>query len=202
MDEAETGLKSLLAVKIFGSDLKTLEQKAEQVKDILSRVRGITHVVIVRELGQPSLTIKPDRAKIARYGLNVSDVNTLIETALGGTAATQVIQGEEQFDLVVRMQEPFRQNESAIKNLLITTPDGQHLPLSQFADIRVENGASMIYREAIRDISEYSSALTDGTWPARWEKRARGWLKASSCQSVTSSIGAESIRTICRRWLR
>jgi len=148
VDEAETGLKSLLAVKIFGPDLKTLEQKAEQARDILSHVRGITHIVIVRELGQPSLTIKPDRAKIARYGLNVSDVNTLIETALGGTAATQVIQGEEQFDLIVRMQEPFRQNENAIKNLLITTPGGQHLPLSQFADIHVENGASMIYREA------------------------------------------------------
>ena len=75
-------------------------------------------------------------------------MNTLIETALGGAAATQVIQGEEQFDLVVRMQEPFRQNENSIRNLLITTPDGQHLPLSQFADIHVENGASMIYREA------------------------------------------------------
>jgi heavy metal efflux system protein len=148
VDEAETGLKSLLAVKIFGIDLKTLQQKAEEVKNVLSQVRGVTHVVIVRELGQPSLTIKPDRAKIARYGLNVSDVNTLIETALGGTAATQIIQGEEQFDLVVRMQEPFRQNENAIKNLLITTPAGQHLPLSQFADIRVENGASLIYREA------------------------------------------------------
>ncbi len=147
VDEAETGLKSLLAVKIFGADLKTLEQKAEQVRAVLTQVRGITHIVIVRELGQPSLTIKPDRAKIARYGLNVSDVNTLIETALGGTAATQVIQGEEQFDLVVRMQEPFRRNENAIKNLLITTPGGQHLPLSQFADIRVENGASLIYRE-------------------------------------------------------
>ncbi|MDQ2776191.1 MAG: CusA/CzcA family heavy metal efflux RND transporter [Acidobacteriota bacterium] len=148
VDEAETGLKSLLAVKIFGPDLKTLEQKAEQARDLLSQVRGITHVVIVRELGQPSLTIRPDRAKIARYGLNVSDVNTLIETALGGTAATQVIQGEEQFDLVVRMQEPFRRNENAIKNLLITTPGGQHLPLSQFADIHVDNGASLIYREA------------------------------------------------------
>jgi cobalt-zinc-cadmium resistance protein CzcA len=78
----------------------------------------------------------------------VSDVNGLIETALGGTAATQVIQGERQFDLVVRMQEPFRNSMDAIKNLLIETPDGQHLPLSQFADIRVENGASFIYRES------------------------------------------------------
>jgi cobalt-zinc-cadmium resistance protein CzcA len=148
VDEAETGLKSALAVKIFGTDLGVLEEKAKQVKEIISRVRGISHVVLVRELGQPTLMISPDRAKIARYGLNVSDVNTLIETALGGTAATQVIQGERQFDLVVRMQEPFRNNMEAIKNLLIETPDGQHLPLSQFADIRVENGASFIYRES------------------------------------------------------
>ena len=77
-----------------------------------------------------------------------SDINTLIETAFGGTAATQVIQGERQFDLVVRMQEPFRSDENAIKNLLIATPDGQYLPLSQFCDIRVESGASFIYRES------------------------------------------------------
>jgi cobalt-zinc-cadmium resistance protein CzcA len=148
VDEAETGLKSLLAVKIFGTDLKVLQQKAQEVKNVLAHVAGITHVVIVKELGQPSLTIVPNRAEIARYGLNISDVNNLIETALGGTAATQVIQGERQFDLVVRMQAPFRSDANAIKNLLITTPDGQHLPLSQFADIHVENGASLIYRES------------------------------------------------------
>lgn len=148
VDEAETGLKSSLAVKIFGADLPTLEEKARQVKETLSHVRGISHVVIVRELGQPSLTITPDRAKIARYGLNVGDINTLIGTALGAQPVTQVIQGERQFDLVIRMQEPFRKNMEAIKSLLIATPDGQQLPLSQFADIRVENGASFIYRES------------------------------------------------------
>jgi len=147
VDEAETGLKSALAVKIFGEDLKVLEDKAIQVRHILTQVPGISHIAMVRELGQPSLTIVPDRAKIARYGLNVSDINTLIETAMAGGAATQVVQGEKQFDLVVRMQEPFRKDIEAIKNLLITTPDGQNLPLSQFADIQVENGASFIYRE-------------------------------------------------------
>jgi heavy metal efflux system protein len=148
VDEAETGLKSALAVKIFGSDLSVLEEKAEAVRRVISQVPGISHLTVVRELGQPSLMIRPDREKIARYGLNVSDVNTLVETALGGSAATQVIQGEQQFDLVVRMQEPFRSDMQAIQNLLITTPDGQHLPLSQFADIHVENGASFIYRES------------------------------------------------------
>jgi cobalt-zinc-cadmium resistance protein CzcA len=147
VDEAETGLKSSLAVKIFGPDLKVLEEKARDAKRVMSQVPGIAHISIVQQLGQPSLTIVPDREKTARYGLNVADINTLIETGLGGKAATQVIQGEEQFDLVVRMQEPFRKDMEAIQNLLIATPDGQHLPLSQFADIKVENGASFIYRE-------------------------------------------------------
>jgi cobalt-zinc-cadmium resistance protein CzcA len=148
VDEAETGLKSALAVKIFGQDLPTLENKAFQVKTILGKIPGIRDITVVRELGQPSLTITPDRTRLARYGLNVSDVNTLVETAMGGTAATQVIQGERQFDLIVRMQEPYRSDENAIKNLLISTPDGQYLPLSQFCDIHVENGASLIYRES------------------------------------------------------
>ena len=148
VDEAETGLKSSLAVKIFGADLATLESKGEEVQRVISAVPGITHVSLVRELGQPSLTIEPDRAKIARYGLNVGDINTLIETAVGGAPATQVIQGERSFDLVVRLQEPYRQNMEAIKNILVATPDNQHLPLSQFADIKVSKGASFIYRES------------------------------------------------------
>ncbi len=148
VDEAETGLKSSLAVKIFGTDLVTLEDRARKVRDVISKVPGITGITLVRELGQPSLIVEPDRATIARYGLNVSDVNTLVSTAIGGTPATQVIQGERQFDLQVRMQEPFRKDMNAIKNLLIATPDGQFLPLSQFANIRVESGASFIYRES------------------------------------------------------
>jgi cobalt-zinc-cadmium resistance protein CzcA len=148
VDEAETGLKSLLAVKIFGTDLGTLESKAEAVQRVIAAVPGITHITLVRELGQPSLTIEPDRAKIAQYGLNVDDINSLIGTAIGGAPATQVIQGERLFDLVVRLQEPYRENMEAIKNILIATPDGQHLPLSQFADIKVSKGASFIYRES------------------------------------------------------
>ena len=148
VDEAETGLKSLLAVKIFGGDLATLEDNARKVKRIISKVPGIADITVVRELGQPSLTVVPDRAKIARYGLNVDDVNTIVETAIGGKAASQVIQGERQFDLLVRMQEPYRKDMDSIKNLLIATPDGQHLPLSQFADIQIGNSASFIYRES------------------------------------------------------
>jgi cobalt-zinc-cadmium resistance protein CzcA len=148
VDEAETGLKSSLAVKIFGPIWQHPRRQGRAGEDIMAKVPGITEITVVRELGQPSLIITPDRAKLARYGLNVSDVNTLVETAMGGTAATQVIQGERQFDLVVRMQEPFRSDENAIKSLLIATPDGQYLPLSQFCEIKVESGASFIYRES------------------------------------------------------
>jgi cobalt-zinc-cadmium resistance protein CzcA len=148
VDEAETGLKSSLAVKIFGGDLATLEENARKVKRIISKVPGIVDITVVRELGQPSLIVTPNRDKIAQYGLNVDDVNTMVETAMGGKAASQVIQGERQFDLLVRMQEPYRKDADAIRNLLIATPNGQHLPLSQFADIKVDNGASFIYRES------------------------------------------------------
>ncbi len=148
VDEAETGLKSLLAVKIFGNDLTTLENSARNVKRIISKVPGITDITVVRELGQPSLTIVPNREKIAQYGLNVDDINTMVNTAMGGQAASQVLQGERQFDLLVRMQEEYRKDGEAIKNLLIATPNGQHLPLSQFADIKVASGASFIYRES------------------------------------------------------
>ena len=161
VDEASTGLKSSLAVKIFGPELETLESRAEEVRKILASVPGITGITLVRELGQPSLIIEPDRQRIAQYGLNVSDVNALIETAIGGSAATQVIQGEREFDLVVRLQEPFRQNMDAIKNLLIATPDGQHLPLSQFASIRVDQGASFIYREGNSRFIGIQFSVTD-----------------------------------------
>lgn len=147
VDEAETGLKSALAVKVFGSDLNTLEQKGKSIKQVLEHVRGIRDVTLVQELGQPSLSINIDRAKIARYGLNVSDINGVIETAIGGDVATQVVQGERQFDLVVRLEQQYRDNPEEIKNILVTTPGGQQIPLKEFADIRETNGASFIYRE-------------------------------------------------------
>ncbi len=147
VDEAETGLKSALAVKVFGPDLDTLQTKGKSIKQILEGVRGIHDVTLVRELGQPSLTIDIDRAKIARYGLNVADINSLITTAIGGDVATQVVQGEKQFDLVVRLDHQYRDNPEEIGNILVATPGGQQIPLKEFADIKVTNGASFIYRQ-------------------------------------------------------
>ncbi len=147
VDEALTGLKSSLAVKIYGEDLNVLQDKAIQIKNALSHVPGFTGLTVVRELGQPNLLIDVDRDKIARYGINVADVEAVISAAVGGQAVTQVIQGEKLFDLVVRMQPQFRSNASEIGNLLVGTPDGQQIPLSQLASITQGNGASFIYRE-------------------------------------------------------
>jgi heavy metal efflux system protein len=147
VDEALTGLKSSLAVKIYGEDLNVLQDKAVQIKNTLSKVPGFTDLTVVRELGQPSLLIDVDRDKIARYGINVADVEAVISAAVGGQAATQVIQGEKLFDLVVRMQPQFRSSAHEIGELLVGTPDGKQIPLSELAKISQGNGASFIYRE-------------------------------------------------------
>lgn len=147
VDEALTGLKSSLAVKIFGPDLDVLEKKAVEIKQVLDKTPGFTELTVVRELGQPNLIIEADRAKIARYGINVADVEAVIQAAIGGQAATQVIQGEKLFDLVVRMDPQYRSTAHDIGDLLVPSPAGQAIPLSELATIREASGASFIYRE-------------------------------------------------------
>jgi cobalt-zinc-cadmium resistance protein CzcA len=136
-----------LAVKIYGPDLNVLQDRALEIKRRLSQVRGFAELTVVRELGQPSLLVQVNRDKIARYGINVADVEGVVQAAVGGQAATQVIQGEKLFDLVVRMKREFRENAQQIGNLLVGTPTGQQIPLSELSEIRGGNGASFIYRE-------------------------------------------------------
>jgi cobalt-zinc-cadmium resistance protein CzcA len=147
VDEAETGLKSALDVKVFGSDLAVLERNGREIKRILQGVPGITDVTLVQELGQPALTVTVDRDRIARYGINAADVNGLIEAAVGGAVATQVAQGERLYDLVVRLQPQFRQTPEQIGEILVPTPDGQQIPMKDLATIQVSNGAAFIYRQ-------------------------------------------------------
>jgi heavy metal efflux system protein len=147
VDEAETGLKSSLDVKIFGGDLGVLQEQGKAIRHVMEGVPGITQLTLVQELGQPALTVAVDRQKIARYGINVADVNGLIEAAVGGAAATQVVQGEKLFDLVVRLQPQYRETPEAIGNILVATPDGQQIPLRELATIAISNGAAFIYRQ-------------------------------------------------------
>jgi heavy metal efflux system protein len=147
VDEALTGLKSSLAVKVFGEDLNVLEKKAVEIRNVLDKTPGFKELTVVRELGQPNLIIDADRAKIARYGINVADVEAVVQAAIGGQAATQVIQGEKLFDLLVRMEPKYRSSARDIGDLLVPAPAGQQIPLSELATIKESSGASFIYRE-------------------------------------------------------
>ena len=148
MEEAVSGVKGELAVKVFGSDLKDLEQKSEEIFEVMKKVRGIEDLGIFRVLGQPNVNLTVNRAKAERFGINVADVQDAIETAVGGKPVGQVLKGEERFDLVVRYQEPYRKTVEDIANIRILAPSGERVSLGELSDIRVGDGASMIYREA------------------------------------------------------
>ena len=145
--EALSGVKGENSVKIFGDDLDTLEKKAVQVRDLLNGIHGVADVGIFRELGQPTLNVSVDRAAAARFGLNVTDVENLVVNAIGGNAATTVLEGERSFDLAVRFPEVSRDTVDKISGLLVDTPDGQHIPLSMVAKVDVADGPFFIYRE-------------------------------------------------------
>ena len=147
VDEALTGLKSALAVKVFGPNLQVLQQNALKVRDALAAVPGFAQLTVVRELGQPSVAVTMNRAALARYGVNASDVEAVVEAGVGGDAATQVQQGEKLFDLVVRMEPQYRSSIPAIGNLLVGTPGGQLIPVRDVATITEQDSPSFIYRE-------------------------------------------------------
>jgi cobalt-zinc-cadmium resistance protein CzcA len=147
MEEAVSGVKGELAVKIYGTDLKTLEQKAVEIVTTMSKIRGVSDLGIFRVIGQPNLNLVVNRDKADRYGINVADLQDAIETAVGGKAVSQVLKGEERYDLVVRYQPQFRRTMDEIRDIRILTPSGERVALGQFCDIDVRDGAAAIYRE-------------------------------------------------------
>jgi len=147
MEEAMSGVKGELAIKLFGSDLKELESIADRIVGLMSQVRGVQDLGVFRVIGQPNLNLIVDRAKADRFGINVSDVQDAIETAVGGKAVGQILDGERRFDLVVRYQEPYRRTLQDVSDIRLLAPSGERVSLAQLCDVRVEDGASMIYRE-------------------------------------------------------
>jgi cobalt-zinc-cadmium resistance protein CzcA len=147
MEEAVSGVKGELAVKIFGSDLKDLEQKGEEIMAVMRKVPGITDLGLFRVLGQPNVNIVVNREKADRFGINASDIQDAIQTAVGGNPVSQVLIGEQRFDLVPRYQERFRQSVDDVRNIRILVPSGERVSLGEVTDMKVEDGASMIYRE-------------------------------------------------------
>ena len=147
VNEALSGVKGSNSVKVFGHDLATDERIANQVKLVMDSVRGIVDTAVYTSLGQPNLTITPDRAAAARYGLNSGDLAAVVQAAIGGQAVTQVLEGDRRFDLVVRWLPQYRQSLDAIRNIRVNVPAGGQVPLAQIAHVETNEGASLIYRE-------------------------------------------------------
>ena len=147
MEEAVSGVKGELAIKIYGTDLKVLEQKADEIMGVMSKIRGVRDLGIFRVIGQPNLNLTVNRDKAARFGINVSDVQDAIETATGGKAVSSVLKGEERYDLVVRYQPQYRGTVEQIENIRVVAPSGERVSLGQLCEVGIKDGASEIYRE-------------------------------------------------------
>ena len=145
--ETLTGTKGSLAFKIFGDDLKILEEKGEEVTAVMSAIPGLHDVKLLRNFGQPNLDIIIDRKQAARFGVNVADLQDAVQTAVGGNAVSQVLQGEARYDVVVRYQEPYRKTQDAIARIRLLSPSGERVSLAQLAKVEVKDGAYDIFRE-------------------------------------------------------
>jgi cobalt-zinc-cadmium resistance protein CzcA len=147
MQEAVSGVKGQLAVKLYGGDIKQLEESADDIAGVMSKIKGVADLGVFRVAGQPNINIKVDRDKADRFGINISDVQDAVETALGGRTVSQVLQGLRRFDLTVRYLPPYRDTMEDVANVRLLAPSGERVSLAQLATISVEDGASMIYRE-------------------------------------------------------
>jgi cobalt-zinc-cadmium resistance protein CzcA len=147
MEEAVSGVKGELAIKIYGEDLKLLEQKGDEIVNIMRDIKGIRDLGLFRVIGQPNLNLEVDRQKLARYQINVADVQDAIQTAVGGNAVSQVLQGEQRYDLVLRYQPRYRDTQEAIEQIRLVAPSGERVSLAQLSNVQVLDGASEIYRE-------------------------------------------------------
>ena len=133
MEEAVSGVKGELAIKLYGDDLQLLEEKGDEVVNVMRGIPGVEDLGLFRVLGQPNLNISVDRQQAARHGINVSDVQDAVETAVGGKAVSQVLQGEQRYDLVVRYQPNYRDTKEAIENIRLLSPSGERVSLAQLA---------------------------------------------------------------------
>jgi len=148
VEEAVSGVKGELAVKLFGKDLKVLEQKADEMQNVMGKIPGVADLGTFQVRGQPNVNLVVDRAAADRFGINVSDVQDAVETAVGGKGVSQILIGEQRYDLTVRYQPQFRKSVEDISNIRILAPSGERVSLGQLCHIKLEDGASTIYREA------------------------------------------------------
>ena len=150
MEEAVSGVKGQLATKIYGDDLKVLEEKGEEIVRIMRHVDGIKDLGLFRAVGQPNLNFVVDRQAAARWQINVADVQDAVQTAAGGNALTRVLQGERRYDLVMRYLFPYRDTKEALENIRLLSPSGERVSLAQLCKVETKDGAAQIYREGNR----------------------------------------------------
>ncbi len=148
VEEAVSGVKGSIAVKIYGQDLSLMEKKAKEVYNQLSTVSGIEDLGVIKNIGQPELRIELDEDKLALYGIQKGDAQAVIEMAIGGKAATQIYEGERKFDLRIRFQQEYRKSDSEIGDLLIPTMNNSQIPLKELAKIYYNTGPILVFREA------------------------------------------------------
>jgi cobalt-zinc-cadmium resistance protein CzcA len=148
LEEAVSGVKGALAVKIYGDDLKKLENTGDQIVNVMRNIQGVEDLGMFRVLGQPNLNFEVDREQAARFGINVSDVQDAIQTAVGGNALNQVLVGEQRYDLVLRYLPEYRDTKEAIEKIRLLAPSGERVSLAQLTTVNETDGGSEIYREA------------------------------------------------------
>lgn len=142
-----SGVKGQLAVKLYGTDLRTLEAKGDEIVNVMSHIKGVADLGLFRVIGQPNLNYVIDREAAARFGINVSDVQDAIESAVGGSAITQVLEGDARYDVTPRYSPAFRGTPEAIANIRLLSPSGERVSLAQVTKQQIEDGAEEIYRE-------------------------------------------------------
>jgi len=147
VDESLTGTKGGLAAKLYGPDLDVLEKKGDEIKEVMSKIDGVTDLGIQRDTGQPNIDLTVDRQAAARFGINVADIQDAIQTAVGGNPVSQVLQGEAVYNVVVRYQKPYRDSKEAIQNIRLLSPSGERVSLAQLTKVQVNDDAYDIYRE-------------------------------------------------------
>ncbi|MGH7494372.1 MAG: efflux RND transporter permease subunit [bacterium] len=188
VDELISGVKSQIAIKIFGEDMEVLKAKADEIARVVSRVRGVADLRAEQVSGQPYFIVEIDRPKIARYGINVADIQEIIETAVGGKVATDAFEGERRFGVLVRFPENRRNDLESIGNILVDAPDGTRLPLAQLAKLSLVEGPVQISREDVKRRIVVECNVNDrdiGSFVAEAQQKIRAAVKLPAGYFIT-----------------
>jgi len=195
VQEAASGVKGANAVKVFGPELDIVTRKANEVRQVLATVPGVADLAMSRSLGQPTVAVQIDRARAARYGLGIDDVNQVVQAAIGGREAGRLYEpgGDRNFPVMVRLDAPYRSSLDAIGRIPVGGPRGA--TLADVSEIRLVSGTSYIYREDASRYLPIRSACAGATPRARWPRRRRRWRSGWSCRPATASTGWASSAT-------